>query len=69
MKRRVVDDIHITIRSVHNGFMRVKEVNNKEDKDYAAMRLLVRRIIVGSVVILFIGVCSLAMLIVAMLLL
>lgn len=41
----------------------------KKEKDYATLRLLTKRILTGSIVILFIGVCSFAILFIAMCLL
>lgn len=41
----------------------------KKERDYNTLRLLAKRILTGSLVILFIGVCSFAVLFVAMYLL
>lgn len=46
-----------------------KRVKKEKDRNYATLRLLVKRILVGSLVILFIGVCSFAILFIAMCLL
>lgn len=47
---------------------RKKEKTGKE-RDYATLRLLANRILTGSLAILFIGVCSFAILFIAMCLL
>lgn len=46
-----------------------KKAKTEKDRNYATLHLLVKRILAGSLVILFIGVCSFAVLFIAMCLL
>ena len=46
-----------------------KKGKTEKRREYATLRLLVQRILTGSLVILFIGVCSFAILFIAMILL
>lgn len=49
----------------------MNSIERKKEKirDYATLRLLAKRILAGSLVILFIGVCSFSILFIAMILL